>query len=132
MVSTHSRAEAAAQAFVLPTPLAPCFNTQPRGGGCDVSEASISLSTEVSTHSRAEAAAVVAAHLNNCLRVSTHSRAEAAACANNITIFELIGFNTQPRGGGCRLKPLLRQHNSRFNTQPRGGGCTGLTALGLC
>ena len=34
-----------------------------------------------------------------------------------------LGFNTQPRGGGC---PLIRRDlmpSMSFNTQPRGGGC---------
>jgi len=33
--------------------------------------------------------------------VSTHSRAEAAAMKELITALKNYGFNTQPRGGGC-------------------------------
>ena len=34
VVSTHSRAEAAAKKFIKSTKRITCFNTQPRGGGC--------------------------------------------------------------------------------------------------
>ena len=145
MVSTHSRAEAAAQAFVLPTPLAPCFNTQPRGGGCGrkrnrgsgkrcfntqprgggcdtrnallltlgkfqhtaarrrlpIKKSSLSIGTSVSTHSRAEAAAFDIHIPKITINVSTHSRAEAAAIAYLTCSAVIVGFNTQPRGGGC-------------------------------
>ena len=43
-----------------------------------------------------------------------------------ILVFDLIfevGFNTQPRGGGCRLVNLVLDVAPGFNTQPRGGGC---------
>ena len=33
--------------------------------------------------------------------VSTHSRAEAAAWIDPATAKSILGFNTQPRGGGC-------------------------------
>ena len=33
------------------------------------------------------------------------------------------GFNTQPRGGGCKIAGKFAQVFMRFNTQPRGGGC---------
>ena len=98
------------------------FNTQPRGGGCNL-ETSITKFSGVSTHSRAEAAATTI-HKINILRpfqhtaarrrlqknkeeprlidiVSTHSRAEAAACAKAIENENRASFNTQPRGGGC-------------------------------
>ena len=69
-----------------------------------MSEASISLSTEVSTHSRAEAAAEVQQAVVGYLPVSTHSRAEAAAKISQFCeMLEKNGFNTQPRGGGCSL-----------------------------
>ena len=56
-VSTHSRAEAAAVAFAEREPSRDGFNTQPRGGGC-CSLVHISIKPHfVSTHSRAEAAA---------------------------------------------------------------------------
>ena len=78
VVSTHSRAEAAAHHFFCFFPL--CV---------------------VSTHSRAEAAAALFQKVKTCKNVSTHSRAEAAAVQNTIIRFPVKGFNTQPRGGGC-------------------------------
>ena len=78
-VSTHSRAEAAA-----------IIDYKKHKG------------MEVSTHSRAEAAAALA----DCIEdadgdVSTHSRAEAAASIRYFKKGYILGFNTQPRGGGC-------------------------------
>ena len=79
------------------------------------------------------------------LTVSTHSRAEAAAISRFRYIPRASGFNTQPRGGGCKgylpRQPgrVVSTHSraeaaagskiapqcnpSCFNTQPRGGGC---------
>ena len=77
----------------------------------------------VSTHSRAEAAACHnSTHIFRQL-VSTHSRAEAAAWnAWSLTTIS-PSFNTQPRGGGCRIVWLFDSEKQSFNTQPRGGGC---------
>ena len=55
-----------------------CFNTQPRGGGCDQWQTALSRDL-VSTHSRAEAAAGQIRDIFYPTVVSTHSRAEAAA-----------------------------------------------------
>ena len=55
----------------------------------------------VSTHSRAEAAATSTVKWIGELDVSTHSRAEAAACVAIPYLGDILGFNTQPRGGGC-------------------------------
>ena len=44
LVSTHSRAEAAAVIFVTRGQLTPSFNTQPRGGGCSMLEPHLSIS----------------------------------------------------------------------------------------
>ena len=122
VVSTHSRAEAAA-----------------------INDPQFSYLLSVSTHSRAKAAAgatfesaatVMFQHtaarrrLPDCFlslscsrTVSTHSRAEAAAYGCTDFIEELCRFNTQPRRGGCSrpTKPLKPKFG--FNTQPRGGGC---------
>ena len=54
------------------------FNTQPHGGGCELST-NCFLSFSVSTHSRTEAAAVVNVRSSINTSVSTHSRTEAAA-----------------------------------------------------
>ena len=56
LVSTHSRAEAAAQPLKAWFPLRCGFNTQPRGGGC-ILDCILLIFSWVSTHSRAEAAA---------------------------------------------------------------------------
>ena len=79
----------------------PCFNTQPRGGGC-IEQFRAKVIIIVSTHSRAEAAANSSRVTPITGDVSTHSRAEAAACFGLLIDFEVISFNTQPRGGGCR------------------------------
>ena len=65
----------------------PCFNTQPRGGGCYPQ-------TEIESFYR---------------QVSTHSRAEAAANACAVGLSFHSGFNTQPRGGGCSLHKKVRK-----------------------
>ena len=78
-VSTHSRAEAAANSRAVSCIGTLCFNTQPRRGGCDAAVRNFKQFKTVSTHSRAEAAASTKAHANFFFRVSTHSRAEAAA-----------------------------------------------------
>ena len=121
------------------------FNTQPRGGGCDHYRARQLRLAVVSTHSRAEAAAshwlptqdtdCVSTHSSAeaaaycepnsrlILRVSTHSRAEAAARQRLYALQNRSGFNTQPRGGGCRKRRNYCMSGRSFNTQPRGGGC---------
>ena len=81
-VSTHSRAEAAANEQVK-----------------------IRSYNSVSTHSRAEAAASGKYDPLRISRVSTHSRAEAAALYQKYRAAEYEGFNTQPRGGGCPTRP---------------------------
>ena len=77
-----------------------CFNTQPRGGGCNLGGSS-GGSDNVSTLSRAEAAAKDRSNENN----------------GNTS------FNTQPRGGGCSFFYNRFVQIGSFNTQPRGGGC---------
>ena len=62
-VSTHSRAEAAAQQRKWKNAKLCGFNTQPRGGGCDWDNVTDAKITVVSTHSRAEAAAYSAARI---------------------------------------------------------------------
>ena len=78
MVSTHSRAEAAA------------FNL---AGGCTLGK--------VSTHSRAE----VAASKNKIMRSITigfNTQPPEGGCLLSAkTLRHTAGFNTQPHGGGC-------------------------------
>ena len=129
IVSTHSRAEAAAHNGMIDT-----------------------QSARVSTHSRAEAAATAPACKAAVLTVSTHSRAEAAAkreekilpvevvfqhtaarrrllAIRHKRINSSMSFNTQPRGGGCWLEIFRELSCLRgFNTQPRGGGCNNIGA----
>ena len=77
----------------------------------------------VSTHSRAEAAAWSPLLIFYITLVSTHSRAEAAADIILSSLLLFIGFNTQPRGGGCHHTRARSHYSLSFNTQPRGGGC---------
>ena len=100
IVSTHSRAKAAANALLRACSAFSCFNTQPREGGC-----------------------VSASDFLDVNYVSTHSRAKAAAPFHGVVFKLRTGFNTQPREGGCS-KLVLSEHSVRgFNTQPREGGC---------
>ena len=101
IVSTHSRAEAAAQGL-----------------------ASGTLRGEVSTHSRAEAAAKVSNNASLQKEVSTHSRAEAAAFRIALYLqFDTMFQHTAARRR-LRTTDLLDYcQNFSFNTQPRGGGC---------
>ena len=101
IVSTHSRAEAAAVGVKL-----------------------LRVEVIVSTHSRAEAAANEIGYTLKKCGVSTHSRAEAAAYLNTQHLFITRSFNTQPRGGGCLRLARYASSIKRFNTQPRGGGCS--------
>ena len=57
MVSTHSRAKAAAKIIYNEINDLQSFNTQPREGGCQIGELK-KMTYEVSTHSRAKAAAI--------------------------------------------------------------------------
>ena len=98
-VSTHSRAEAAAEMLSDFAKLDKCFNTQPRGGGCDGS--------------------VI---LNKILAVSTHSRAEAAASSQTNQKSNWLFQHTAARRR-LRWGISFRSAWICFNTQPRGGGC---------
>ena len=123
MVSTHSRAEAAAVKHAQRYSQTFSFNTQPRGGGCH-----LLIKKQANKQEFQHTAA------RRRLRFKTR-RPNA-----------LSRFNTQPRGGGCKsdfrfvffggfqhtaarrrlLYFLTKQSNNRsFNTQPRGGGCNG-------
>ena len=146
MVSTHSRAEAAADLGYSHLTHKLCFNTQPRGGGCTNKNnrpcyssmfqhtaarrrlPSIStpfiFKTSVSTHSRAEAAATSASNIssnNKCF----NTQPRGGGCFSQHTAINraTVCFNTQPRGGGCSCSPRQPTSCCRFNTQPRGGGC---------
>ena len=118
MVSTHSRAEAAAV----------CFEHQKHP-------------FPVSTHSRAEAAAIMPSSMIYACRfqhtaarrrlllplnphavgktVSTHSRAEAAAGGVAVYIPLTKSFNTQPPEGGCLFSVCWRFQHHLVSTHSR-------------
>ena len=78
-VSTHSRAEAAANIIFIHFTICKCFNTQPRRGGCKRPSPSFSVIRGFNTQPRrggCNSPTLVATF--DCV-VSTHSRAEAAA-----------------------------------------------------
>ena len=100
-VSIHSRVKAAASNF--------CRH---------------SLEPSVSTHSCAKAATALSLIGGIAKAVSTHSRAKAAAFRCHAVWLPSLGFNTQPRGGGCSFnRGRAKSEKVSFNTQPRGGGC---------
>ena len=78
-VSTHSRAEAAARSIRALVRVSACFNTQPRGGGCDLTR----IVGELTTWFQHTAARRRLPNYDDSKfmapSVSTHSRAEAAA-----------------------------------------------------
>ena len=101
LVSTHSRAEAAAGGFCDLTKQERSFNTQPRGGGCQTDSFSDALLAYVSTHSRAEAAAsgiVIYRSVKMFQHTAARRRLLYFTKSNQI---RSSCFNTQPRGGGC-------------------------------
>ena len=95
-VSTHSRAEAAAD-----------------------TEIKVNIGTVVSTHSRAEAAARKQSNYQSYKCVSTHSRAEAAAFYLMGCHHKFYGFNTQPHEGGCTHPQYPAPANARVSTHSR-------------
>ena len=78
LVSTHSRAEAAALKPYRMLVDQACFNTQPRGGGCLRPLSSHQLVWCFNTQPRG----------GGCSRIPVKTHYD-------------ISFNTQPRGGGC-------------------------------
>ena len=81
-VSTHSRAEAAASAQNQALTPRGCFNTQPRGGGCQLER-----------------------HRAHFRQQSFNTQPRGGGCQTNPTFtYGSRGFNTQPRGGGCVYK----------------------------
>ena len=103
--------------------LARSFNTQPRGGGClgRINDWRIkSLFQHTAARRRLPKSPHKAVKKG---RVSTHSRAEAAATKPRDVRDDKNGFNTQPRGGGCKSSVSPKTLRMCFNTQPRGGGC---------
>ena len=83
MVSTHSRAEAAAIGIDIANP-------------CDI----------VSTHSRAEAAAVNSRPFHTGIARFQHTAARRRLLMILGVMLTIGGFNTQPRGGGCEGKAV--------------------------
>ena len=112
MVSTHSRAEAAALLPVFASVTFIGFNTQPRGGGCPRRKDRLSRLIVVSTHSRAEAAAVDYESFILALEVSTHSRAEAAALFMDSKTM-VVGVSTHSRAEAA-APYLKKQEKSAY------------------
>ena len=88
--------------------LSESFNTQPRGGGCQI-------------------------HLWCQYRqsVSTHSRAEAAARDSCVVAVAILGFNTQPRGGGCVFGKFFTGWYGGVSTHSRAEAAAKITAQEL-
>ena len=122
LVSTHSRAEAAATGKVKRRNRTRCFNTQPRGGGCKKSGGHKMQPSCFNTQPRG-GGCICENQATSYALVSTHSRAEAAAYDRLNYLNRCSCFNTQPRGGGCTYAYLIQTKIKSFNTQPRGGGC---------
>ena len=124
MVSTHSRAEAAACRHLLGINIRDCFNTQPRGGGClSGGDLEPLFNRCFNTQPRGGGCDGTPIPKVKVISVSTHSRAEAAADLKKRGHNIISSFNTQPRGGGCKGSITFYGSLKCFNTQPRGGGC---------
>ena len=108
VVSTHSRAEAAAEVKTASGANLVFQHTAARRRLLNARGEPLAIEP-VSTHSRAEAAALGRDFALHELAVSTHSRAEAAARPCSSSWGSSASFNTQPRGGGCQ-KPLRPSH----------------------
>ena len=76
------------------------FNTQSRGGGCDVT--SIDKAIQL---------------------MFQHTVARRRLQKSGDHKMQPSCFNTQSRGGGCPCSIVCSSLSSRFNTQSRGGGC---------
>ena len=121
-VSTHSRAEAAAQVITKFSCLR-VVSTHSRAEAAALNDEDLGHDEFVSTHSRAEAAAFHALMNLEEIKVSTHSRAEAAACNMNKLIY-LQTVSTHSRAEAAAFTIILSLVTMAcFNTQPRGGGC---------
>ena len=80
----------------------------------------------VSTHSHPKMAARKKPSRFRAFFVSTHSRAKAAAYTCLSVDIRYVGFNTQPREGGCLMPLPWAEERHSFNTQPREGGCASI------
>ena len=114
IVSTHSRAEAAARLTGLNVEQILKVSTHSRAEAAAEFALSMGRKFKVSTHSRAEAAAYKLNKNDSDLQVSTHSRAEAAAHCFCGWLAIISSFNTQPRRGGCFLRDSHHKLNFQF------------------
>ena len=88
-----------------------CFNTQPREGGCN-GLSGFERKRYVSTHSRAKAAAFLRASKRCFFALFQHTAARRRLHNEKLQALEnILGFNTQPREGGC---PLLVAYYKDF------------------
>ena len=148
MVSTHSRAKAAASPYQRASKSLRVSTHSRAKAAADVG-INIELLDIVSTHSRAEAAASWRGLCGDISAVSTHSHPKVAAALSLPHHLDLRRFNTQPPEGGCTTRRskiaafgrfqhtatrrwLLPLDSPRlgtwrgFNTQPPEGGCVSL------
>ena len=102
MVSTHSRTEAAAPHSFKSETADGSFNTQPHGGGCQVTFDYLYRHSRFNTQPHGGGCSV-SMYKITFSNVSTHSRTEAAAWRFLFPKCSLFCFNTQPHGGGCKL-----------------------------
>ena len=146
IVSTHSRAKAAASSQFVVTGIIRSFNTQPREGGCQCGKTERQRRRSFNTQPR-EGGCTQANKVSGLIGiVSTHSRAKAAAdylnakgyaitwfqhtaarrrlqCKLKIVLFCCL-VSTHSRAKAAAIeKILLKSITYGFNTQPREGGC---------
>ena len=102
---------------------APCFNTQPPEGGCQLTAKRLSLWRGFQ-HTAARRRLHGTVQLSDVAGpVSTHSRPKAAAMAALNVAATILSFNTQPPEGGCARSCSGGWGVVGFNTQPPEGGC---------
>ena len=119
MVSTHSRAKAAAARQTSAVHSMCCFNTQPREGGCKRSkmiEKTYHLFQHTAARRRLRCITIVKYLI---LKVSTHSRAKAAANDFPAHFRIILSFNTQPREGGCEKAKIVGKCPKTVSTHSR-------------
>ena len=123
-VSTHSRAEAAAPHLLGLPSTRITVSTHSRAEAAANGDVIVLGGLAVSTHSRAEAAAATKAATSKPIGVSTHSRAEAAAYVQWFGFVFPSLVSTHSRAEAA-AQPVMRRPVplARFNTQPRRGGC---------
>ena len=99
------------------------FNTQPPEGGC-LHSSLLCRCYMVFQHTATRRWLRILQQVFNVdIRVSTHSHPKVAADKDPEMIIAVLGFNTQPPEGGCKVKAHIFLGDYSFNTQPPEGGC---------